>query len=239
MTLWINHVAIAAPRNGTNSHTVDPSSGTVIAGSNFAATAGSLLVCVVHGSVTSSTPSGWTLPTSGSAINATGLYVWHRSAAGGDTITTTHNNSNFPIVAEFFEFASGSTFVKSASATSVASAGAGPSATSLTGTHLDMFAMGRSRGIGEVGAVTATWGAGTELIETSTDYSSTPGYHYSLAYAEDATGSSASSAVTFSGSGSNAERLTFVVTAVAGGASNFSPPFRRNPTRGLIMRGRR
>jgi len=44
MATFTNHVTIHAPANGTTSHTVDPSSGTVGNGSLFTPTAGRLLV---------------------------------------------------------------------------------------------------------------------------------------------------------------------------------------------------
>src|SRR6478735_9379450 len=109
MAKWINHVAINTPRNATTTHTVDPSTGTAANGTLFTPTAGNLLVCLVEGAVTSTTPTGWTLPTGGSAVNNTGHYVWYRTAAGGDTFTTTHNGSNYPVLFDFYEFASGST----------------------------------------------------------------------------------------------------------------------------------
>ena len=108
MVSWLNHAAIEAPRNGTTTHTVTPSAGTAVAGTTFfTPTAGRLLVCLAEGSVTSTTPSGWTLPTGGSAINNTGLYVWYKTAAGNDSLTTTHNGSNYDVIFDFYEFPSG------------------------------------------------------------------------------------------------------------------------------------
>jgi hypothetical protein len=115
MSNWLNHVTIAAPRNGTTSHTCDPTNatggGTVVTGSTFTPTSGRLLVVVCYGAVTFTTPSGWTLPTSGSAVNNGGLYVFYRTAAGSDPFTTTQNGSNYPVVFDIYEFATGSTFV--------------------------------------------------------------------------------------------------------------------------------
>src|SRR4051812_44300088 len=105
MVDWVNHVAIAAPRNATTTHNgITPSSGTVVAGTAFTPTAGRLLICLCEGAVTSTTPAGWTLPTGGSAINSTGLYVWYKTAAGSDTVSTTHNASNYPAVFDFYEY---------------------------------------------------------------------------------------------------------------------------------------
>ena len=140
MALWLNHVAIAAPRNTLPTHTVDPNGGTVVTGTNFTPTAGRFLLVVVEGSVTSTTPTpGWTLEAS--AINNTGLYCWTRTAAGSDTLSTTHNGSDYPVLFHWFEFAAGSTWVGDVSATAVAhGAGANPNLTGLTGTNLVMAA---------------------------------------------------------------------------------------------------
>ena len=161
MADFLNHVVIGAPRNGTNSHTVDASSGTVRGGSTFTPTAGRLLVCVSQGNVTSTTPSGWTLPTNGSAVNGCGLYVWWKVATGSDSITTTHNGSNWPAVFSFFEFDSTCTFVKSASATAVSNGTAGPVISSLTGTNWIAGAAGNSDT--SSGTATYSWATGTEV----------------------------------------------------------------------------
>lgn len=219
MALWTSHVAIAAPRNGTTSHTVSPSSGTAVAGSLFTPTAGRLLVCVVEGSVTSTTPSGWSLPSGGSAINQTGLYVWTKTAAGSDSVTTTHNGSNYAVMFHFFEFPSGSTFLGASSNNSVTSGGGGPSLTGLTGTNLHMHAFGRAI-FATSGTGSVAWSSGTELIDSlALTASSTDGYLFSIAYVEDSAASSvASSTATWSGTAggaSTAERLTMAINVAA------------------------
>lgn len=223
MASWVNRVVIAAPRNGTSSHTVDPSSATnVVAGAAFTPTAGRLLVVIVEGSVTSTTPSGWTLPTSGSAVNNTGLYVWYRTAAGGDTFTTTHNGSNYPLVFEVLEFAAGSTFVKSAAATGVSyTGGAGPTLSGLTGTN-DLIAVA-GQGLSNSVTETVSWSAGTKTSQVSVPNVSTDGYTYSTSVLTDSTLTSWSSAATFSGDGGfgfTAERLVFAVNGAAGSSSD-------------------
>ena len=58
MVAWVNRAVFQAPRNGTTSHTIDPSSTVgLVVGAAFTPTAGRLLVVVVEGAVTSSTPS--------------------------------------------------------------------------------------------------------------------------------------------------------------------------------------
>lgn len=219
MATWLNHVAIAAPRNATTTHTVSPSAGTVATqttggaaiGALFTPTAGNLLICVATAGVTSTTPTGWTLPTNGSAINNTGLYAWTKTAAGADSLTTTHNASNYPVVFHFFEFAAGSTFVGSASAINVANGGAGPVLTGLTGTNHLFFAASQG------GTAVETWvwgvstgGTGSEIADTGLAKVGTDGYNYSLAVSADSALTSASSTAT-STSTVVQERLTFAV----------------------------
>lgn len=178
MASWLNHVTIGAARNGTSTHSVDPSSATgVVHGTQFTPTAGRLLICVAEAPVTSTTPAGWTLPSGGAAVNFTGLYVWWLDAAGGDTFSTTHNESNHPCVFDFYEFDAGTTFVQAAAATGLSSGAASPSLSGLTGiNHLCA-----TRGIGTTGAGgTLTFDSGTEVVNTSAVGGATDGYTYCL-----------------------------------------------------------
>lgn len=218
MPRWINHVAISAPRNGTTSHAVTPSSGTVATGTLFTPTAGNFLLVVVEGAVTSTTPSGWTLPTGGSAVSNTGLYVWHRTAAGSDILTTTHNGSNYPIVFDFYEFPAGTTFLGAASATGVAGnpGGAGPTLTLAAGTK-DIFgaaAMGAPNS-----ARTWTWNTGVKATDTTVVNSGTDGYSFTTTYLESSTLTSASAAATISVASATVERLMFAVSVPSGGTT--------------------
>jgi hypothetical protein len=214
-------VAIAGPRNGTTTHTVDPNSGSASAGALFSPTAGNLLVCIVEGAVTSTTPTGWTLPTGGSAVNNTGLYVFWKTAAGADNLVTTHNGSNYPVVFDFYEFASGSTFGTSTASTGVAAAGgAGPTLSGLTGTNLICAVAAQDPNPGTSSVV---WSAGTKAIDITLATSGTDGYTLSMAYMEDSALASWSSAATFTGSTTNIERLVFALKPVAGGAPAIPP----------------
>lgn len=219
MATFLNHVAVATPRNATTTHTVTPSSGTVAAGTLFTPTAGNFLLCLAQGSVTSTTPTGWTLPTNGAAVNVTGLYVWYlASAAGSDSITTTHNGSNYPVVFDFYEFAAGSTFVKAAFATGVArAAGAGPSLTTLTGTNWIAGAYGAGVGASD-SLASVTWNTGVEATDTSVAAATTDGYGYGLTYLVDSTLTTASAAATVTGGnpGAGVERLMFAVNVASG-----------------------
>lgn len=208
----INHVAIAAPRNGTTTHTVGPSSGAVVAGTVFTPTAGNLLLCVANGSVTSTTPSTWTLPSGGSAINNSGLYLWYKTAAGGDSFTITHNASNYPELLEFFEYAAGATFLGCAAATNVAVAGgAGPSLGSLTGTYDAYGTLGYAHA--GTNAISVNWASGTEILDASAILaSSTDGYLCSTTQVLGRTGASWSVAATGVGTfTSTVERLSWAV----------------------------
>lgn len=215
----LNHVTIAAPRNGTATHTVTPSSGSVVAGSLFTPTAGRFLVCVVEGAVTSTTPSGWTLPSGGSAINYTGLYVWYRTAAGSDSFTTTHNGSNYPVVFDFYEFPSSTSWVNSVAATGVdPGGGAGPTLSGLTGTNQVYAIGGQSAPSSFPGPWTSTWSVGTEIVDASVAYSGNDGYTYGVSEFADYAGSSVSSAwTTANASGPLAERLVWAVNVSVAG----------------------
>lgn len=180
MAKWINRTLVQAPRNGTTSHAV----------AFTAATAGNLLVAVVEGAVTSTTPSGWTLPANGAAVSNTGLYVWWKVATAGEAaFTTTHNGSNYPIAVVVYEFHAGSTFVKAAQGSGIAKASANPALTGLTGTNLGMAA------IAIVGATssatwTTVWTGATEDVDVAVATSGTDGYLFSAAYVEDSTATS-------------------------------------------------
>ncbi len=220
MVVWTNRAVFQAPRNGTNSHTINPASTTdLVSGAAFTPTAGRRLVVVVEGAVTSTTPSGWTLPSGGSAISESGLYVWYRTAAGGDTFATTHNGSNYPVIFAVYEFPAGSTFVKSVSGTGVSNTGANPNLTGLSGTNLIVGAKATVMTSGWTygGAV---WSSGyTEDYDGSVPFSSTDGYWLTVAAQEGVTASSAQPTATISGTAFTAEALTFALNVPAGGVT--------------------
>lgn len=224
MASWLNHVTIAAPRNATTTHTVDPSTGTVVAGSLFTPTAGRLLVVGVSGAVTSTTPSGWTLPTNGSAIGGSGGYVWTRTAAGADTFTTTHNGSNYPVVFDFYEFPAGSTFVACASLPGVASNGGSfPTLSGLTGTNWIAGVASQNDNTTATGN-SFTWDMGVEAVDTFTPQGGGPGtdgYGYSLTYLEDSVLTSASPSAASTLTTATIEKLTFAVNVATVAAPAF------------------
>lgn len=226
MSDWLNRVTLALPRNGTTSHTINPSNatggGTVVDGAAFTPTAGRFLAITIEGGVTSTTPTSWTLPTGGSAVNNTGLYFWYRaSAAGSDVVTTTHNGSNYPVVVTIFEFPAGTSFVKAAAATGVALAGANPSITALTGTNWLGATKAVSVGSNVISYTSASW-AGTpnpvELSDTGVAWSTTDGYGYTVAEANASTATSWAPTATLTGSSlpASCEAITFALTVPAG-----------------------
>jgi hypothetical protein len=209
--MWLNHAAIATPGNGTNSHTVTPNT-TAIAGTGFTPTAGNLLVLVVEGAVTSTTPTGWTL--GGSAINNTGLYVWYRVAAGNDSITTTHNGSNYPVVFDWYEFPAGTTWAGAANNNNVTSGSAGPTLSGLTGSTNFVAYSAATISTSTADNYSYTWSKGTEAVDTCAPRTTagTDGYMYSTAYQDNYAAATASAAATISGSYlANQERLVWAV----------------------------
>jgi hypothetical protein len=217
MVQWVNRSLIQAPRNGTTSHTV----------SFTPAASGNLLVAIVEGAVTSTTPTGWTLPANGSAVNNTGLYVWYKTATASEaSFTTTHNGANYPVAFVIYEFAAGSTFVKSATANNLATTAANPALTGLTGTNLTFGAIGVDDTANNAYTSTAWSGVGSpvEDVDLAVADSGTDGYGVSVAYVESNTATSfqPTGAATQTGTAVAKEALTFAVNVVAPSGSSYS-----------------
>lgn len=232
MTIWLHHVAMAMPRNGTNSHTVDPaSSANVVSGAAFTPTAGNLLLLIMGGPVTDTTPDeGWTAPDNGSAIGGSGLYSWTRIATGDDVFITTHNGSNYPVGVEIFEFPAGFTFLGAAAASGVSSGTPGPVLTGLTGTHTDIGVASQSGGFGGFGA----WTPGTTLTNYNQPNGDTDGYTIASAYVDGATGDASTQFTTYSGAGFGYEQLVISVQE----ASTTEPVVIAAPALALTMAAR-
>lgn len=106
-TPWLNRVTGIAPRNGTTSHTVSL---------GFTPANKSLLVAVICGAVTHTTPSGWTEVRA--PVASAEIALLTKVSDGTETdITVTHNGSDYPIVYAFYEFPRGSTVINSAMST--------------------------------------------------------------------------------------------------------------------------
>jgi hypothetical protein len=211
MVQWVNRSLIQAPRNGTTSHTVAFTS----------ATAGNLLVAVVEGAVTSTTPAGWTLPTNGSAVSNSGLYVWYKTATAAEaSFSTTHNGSNYPITAVVYEFPAGSTWVGAASSTGGAAGAANPNLTGLTGTNLLFGANGLDNtGTSTISAVWSGTGSPIEDVDTSVPLSGTDGCWLGVAYVESSTATSFQPTATVTNAPTSKEALTFAVKVAAGSSA--------------------
>lgn len=224
MVVWLNRAVYQLPRNGTTTHTVDPTSATsLVSGATFTPTLGRFLLVVIEGAVTSTTPSGWTLPTGGSAVNNSGLYVWYRTAASGsNAFTTTHNGSNYPVVVAVYEFAAGTTFTGSVASTSTTATTANPNLAGLTGTNL-VLAVKATAESGSVGSDDYAWtgtGSPVEDWQVSADGGPTDGFLASLAYVEAYMGASwqPTGALSWTSGPSN-EALTFAVKPAAASSS--------------------
>jgi hypothetical protein len=225
---WLNHVVIAAPRNGTTSHTVaaDGTGGTVIGGTAFTPTSGRFLKSSCYGGITSGSntsvptapPTGWTAPTNNQAVNNGGLYVWKRtaSATSADQLVLTHA-SNYPIVVEFWEYAAGSDINTMAFAVSVANGATGPALSAQTGTHT-FWAYGGT-GMASSGTAPGATFASGQVTQAQTTWSTTDGYEYATADLEGSTAATYSNAYTATGTGQPAsganERLVEAMTVVA------------------------
>lgn len=229
---WEERVVIAAPRNGTSAHTVDPSSTTgQVGGDPFTPTAGRLLVAVVNASVTcygpspGTAPSGWTLPTGGAAVNNSGLYVFWKIAAGGDTLVMNHNGSDYPAGVTIFEFDSAYEFKAAVAATSVGKTAANPDLTGLSGTNEVFGAKGFCMEASSVNAAYAWSGTGPpiEVVDTYVaPGGSTDGYALGVAFVQGYTGSSWQPTASLSGTNGsvpNTEAITFAVGLVASGTT--------------------
>lgn len=218
MTSWVNRTAVQAPRNGTTSHTV----------SFAAATAGNLLVALVAGGVTSSTPTGWALPTGGSAVNSQGLYLWTKTAAAGESsFTTTHNGSNYPVAVMVYEFPAGSALLvaKGDGGNGNGSAGAAGLSAVAAGTK-SFFAVADTGMVVAHGSDPCTWSGVAGLVkdvDLYADPSGTDGYAFSVAYLDGSTATSFAPVSTFpSTDNGDVERINFAVTVITATPAAFA-----------------
>ena len=237
MTLWLNRATVQYS-GSTGSVTINPASGgTLLSGTRFTPTAGRLLVALVSGGITATTPSGWTLPTGGSAVGNSGLYLFTKTAAGSDTLTTTNNGAGYPGFVDFFEFEEGSIFVSSVAATGVANAASGPTVTGLGGTLLCVQTCAMAT-FGALGSASYSHGSGTEVDDIFIDFDgSHTGIVTSSLYVDGVTATTwAGPTATCTSSANTQERLSWAVyvstsataltatsLAAAGSTTNTSP----------------
>lgn len=151
MPAWVARTILSGSSvdpNATNQHTC----------SFTPATSGNLLVAIVAGAMTSSTPTGWTLVVS--AIENTGLYVFAKTAGVGETsFATTHNAADYALRGVVYEFPAGVSVLGSNSRTGDSGGSiSGPEITGLTGPYA-IFAA-RSHGLtSPTGVIEVAWTA--------------------------------------------------------------------------------
>lgn len=173
---WQNRTVLTGSSvdpNGTNSHTC----------TFTPASSGNFLVAIVAGSVTCTTPAGWSLLVS--AVGYTGLYVFTKIASGSESsFTTIHNDSNYAIRGIVYEFPAGTTVINSNSQANVVGGGAisGPHLAGLTGTYVAFAA--RSHGLDLPGStIDVMWTTpGTEDYEEYVGAGGEQGIGLSIAY---------------------------------------------------------
>ena len=195
---WQNRTVLTGSSvdpNGTNSHTC----------TFTPASSGNFLVAIVAGSVTSTTPAGWTLAVS--AINYCGLYVFTKTASAGEnSFATTHNASNYAVRGIVYEFPAGTTVLGRNFETGVGGGDiTGPSVAGLTGTYAIVAARCHVLTT-PAGAMNATWT--TPAVEDYEEFvgdTGTAGVGLSVAYQSSVTGGSFACAynMTWDGTGSD------------------------------------
>jgi hypothetical protein len=211
MSSWVNRTVLSGSSvnaNGTTSHTC----------TFTAAAAGNFLVAIIAGSVTSSTPTGWTLQVS--AINNTGLYVFTKTAGSGESsFSTTHNSSDYAIKGIVYEFAAGTTFLNGNQAVGLAQASTitSPGVTGLSGTYTRFSA--RAQGMTNANSdCTVSW-----TTPTGQDYDSyivkatNDGVFLGIGTDDNASGSSFTPSyfITTNNSSGTGEGISFALNVVS------------------------
>lgn len=210
-TSWISRTVLSGSSiaaNGTSSHTCTFTT----------ASAGNLLVAVMGGGVTFTTPTGWTLVTS--AVNSGGLYVFTKTASGSESsFSTTHNASDAAIKGVVYEFFAGSAVLGTAGSQINIDPNAvrtGPDTTGLSGTYTRFAA--RTQIVTSADNVPSTaW-----TVPSVKDYDayvpqgSATGISLTIAFDDGVTGSSFTpSANTTSSIGTGLEGVSFAVSVVS------------------------
>jgi hypothetical protein len=217
VTSWVNRSAGVAARNGTTSHTV----------SFTGASSGSLLVVLMCGAVTNTmSTSGYTKQLG--PINNTELSVWTKTAgAGENSLTVTHNASNYPCAYEVYEFPAGSTW---AGGTSASNATTWPTLSGLTGTNSVFGALSEDHVSGDP-AYSATWSSGwTSDVDSDTAFSTTDGIYHTVGFQDGYASSTATPSETDTSNRTD-ERAVFAIAVASAGTATFPPSFptRRRP----------
>lgn len=184
MSSWVNRTILSGSstdRNGTNSHTC----------TFTPATSGNLLVAIVAGGVTFTTPIGWTR--SVFAVNFSGIYSFTKTASEGESsFTTTHNGSDYPILGVVYEFYAGSSLLSTSNTTGQArnTTVTGPQVTGLSSMYTQFAARSWCLGTGSSSG-SCTWTLPSiEDYDDFTSPASTDGIVLSIAYDDRQTASS-------------------------------------------------
>ena len=174
---WVYMQAATAARNGTTSHTVSPST---------AATAGNYLALFVAGGVMNSA-SGWTEQQQ--PVNSAELSLFTKTAAGNDSITITHNASNYAIRYVWIEFPAGTTITNSVGST--AANNTFPALGSLPGTEQVILAALCNDDFNGGGSASAVWSSPwVEDDDTYVPQAATDGIYLTVAHQLNYTGTS-------------------------------------------------
>lgn len=189
MPLWTQHTSGIAGRNGTTSHTIP---------FGWSAVGGELLVVLVGGQVTQAA-TGWNEPLAPVSSGELSVF-WKAAAAGENSITVTHNGSNYPVAWDARSYAAGSAYVTGTSGSP--SNDTFPTLSGLTGTTTIIAA--KSRGNGDTSATaTTTWTAPfVEEADQGVVFATTDGVYFTAASLEDQTAASVTPAASTTYTGS-------------------------------------
>jgi hypothetical protein len=158
-----------------------------------------------------------------SAVANTGLYVFKKTAAGGETsASVTHNASNFPVEWVVYEFPSGTTDVGSPGTGTFAVSTAWATATGLSGTYTTI-------GCGDIAnANSPSLAPGTGWTEDVDAFSGAATgadtAYLAVMYQDGMTGSTATPSGTLTDGGNGGERITFALSIPAGGTNATATP---------------
>lgn len=203
---WINSTHGVGPGNGTNTHTIDPSTD---GSTPFTATPGSLLVAIASGPVTHAWPVGWTERID--PVNSCEVSVATKVATGSDSATITHNGTNYPIVWAVYEFPEGSDWVTGSEQPSTTT-NAANTLSGLPGTPVDVFYLAGQAGLD--GNPSCSWESGVEAsIDLKFYEPGTDGAYLAVGYEAGVTSTSVSRVGTIvNPSAGGVERGTFALT---------------------------
>jgi len=157
--------------------------------------------------VTSTLPTGWALAPNGSLVGGGGLYLWTKTAAGGDSVSTTHNGSNFAVIFHFFEFAAGAV-LQDCQNNSIIATAANFAISGLTGTT--NIVMGAKAG--SVASASGSWNLSmTESLDINVPTVGTQGFWMGDAYLPNYSSATFQPTCTVASGTGNYESLTWAV----------------------------